>query len=286
MTLSFKEEVVNDCEYTKYNFEHPHFIGYLNKYGEVLDYSSPFGIGGHDNNKLTAYFENYFRMPEHEPWIQQIEERDVIDIEFEKRYAKRQRDYFRNQIEYNLSLVRKYGISEEPYDKFQNDLDMFFYNCYQAETFMDGFGQNCMSLNEPEFFEKFCLKACPKGFNETEEQYYERRRHIVKYNYHWYKKKLMFDWYKTVIVQYMHYHLVERCKKGITTSSLRPYETFYNYYLNDYAIHQIPYNIYDEDKKMYVTYAPFPSDSELRLKEEIQAIKTLVPISERSKYYR
>lgn len=285
MTLPFKEEVVNDCEYTKYNFEHPRFIGYLNKYGEVLDYSRPLGIGGHDNNKLTAYFETYFRMPEHDSWIQQSEDRDVIDIEFEKQIARRERNYFKNEVEHNYSLIRKYGLSEDPYDKFQNDLDMFFYNCYQAETFMDGFGQNCMSLNEPEFFTEVS-KMYHREPNETEEQYYERRKRSFKYNYHWYKKRLMLDWYKAVIVQYMHYHLVERCKKGITTSSLKPYETFYNYLLNDFEIHQIPYMIYNETKKMYVPYNPFPTDSELRLKDEIQAIKKLVPINERPKYYR
>ena len=47
--------------------------------------------------------------------------------------------------------------------------------------------------------------------------------------------------------------------------------------------------IYDNTKKMYVPYEQnqfLISDSELRLKEEIQAIKKLVPKNERAKYYR
>lgn len=47
--------------------------------------------------------------------------------------------------------------------------------------------------------------------------------------------------------------------------------------------------IYDNNRKMYISYIQNPflvPDSELRLKEEIQAIKKLVPLNERKKYYR
>lgn len=46
---------------------------------------------------------------------------------------------------------------------------------------------------------------------------------------------------------------------------------------------------YDEDRKMYVEYNQSDfllPDSEMRLKDEIQAIKRLVPIKDRAKYYR
>lgn len=291
MTLPFEEEVVNDGEYSKYNFEHPRFIGYLNNYGEVLDYSSPLGIGGHDNNKLTTYFEYYFRMPTHDSWIQQIEEKDIIDLEEEQWYAKDRIKHFKENLDHSAYLTKQYGLAEDPYNKFQDDLDLFFYNCYQAGTFMDGFGQNCMSLNKSEFYQKFCKekKLYQRKANETEKEYHERTNRLLKYDYHWYKKGLMLDWYKTVSVQYMYYHLIERCNKGITTCDLKPYETFYNYLLNDFIIHQIPRMIYDESKKIYVPYEQkhfLVPDSELRLKEEIQAIKKLIPLNERKKYYR
>lgn len=156
---------------------------------------------------------------------------------------------------------------------------------------MDGFGQNCMSLNKPEFYQSFCKvrKIYQKQSDETEEQYHERHERFFEYDYYWYLKNLMLDRYKTVIVQYMQYHLVERCKKGITTCDSKPYETFYNYLLNDFTIHQIPSMIYDNNRKMYISYIQNPflvPDSELRLKEEIQAIKKLVPLNERKKYYR
>lgn len=291
MILPFEEEVVNDCKYSEYNFKHPRFIGYLNKYGEILDYSQPLGCGGHNDNKLTTYFESYFRMPTHSSWIQQIEEKNIINIEEEKWYVQDRIKYFEEKLEHRANLTRKYETIKDPYVKFQNDLDMFFYNCYQADTFMDGFGQNCMSLNEYEFCQQFCKekKSYQRNLDETEEQYRERYNRFLRYDYYWYQKHLMLDWYKTVIVQYMHYHLVERCNKGITTCNLKPYETFYNYLLNDFTIHQIPCMIYDNNKKMYIPYEQnqfLVLDSELRLKEEIQAIKKLVPLSKRAKYYR
>ncbi len=291
MTLPFDEKVVNNCEYSKYNFEHPNFIGYLNKYGEVLDYSNPLGIGGHNDNKLTTYFEYYFRMPTNDPWIQQFEDKNVINLEIEQWYARNRRTTFKEKIEHSADLAKKYGTTKDPYTKFQNDLDIFFYNCYQSDTFMDGFGQNCMSLNKPEFYYFFCKnrKIYEKGDDETEEQYNERHKRFFNYDYHWYLKYLMLDWYKTVTVQYMKYHLIERCKKGITTCDSRPNETFFNYLLNDYTIHQISPMIYDDKRKMHIEYKQNPflvPDSELRLKEEIQAIKKLVPLNERSKYYR
>lgn len=273
MTLPFQEKIVNDTEYSKYNFLHPNFIGYLNSYGGVLDYQNPLGIGGHNRDRTTTFFERYFRMPMHDSWLQQSEGINVVDLEWEKIMAQQNYEFFKKQVENNVELTRKYGKTNNVNSRLRYDLDFFFYNCYQAQTFMDGFGQNCMILNEPEFYEKY-----RKGKNRD-----------FDYTYHWYKKEIMLDWYKTVIVQYMNYHLIERCKKGITTCNVRPYETFYNYLLNDFEIHQIPCMIFDNEKKMYVPYSQnefLVSDSELRLKEEIQAIKRLVPLRERSKYYR
>lgn len=273
MVLPFKKEIVNDLEYTTQNFYRPKFIGYINKYGQVLNYSDPLGIGGHDDNKMTTFFERYFRMPEYNEWDYTIHGTYHIDLENEKYMANKQYNFFKTQIESIKEYTEEYGLTDSVETRFTNDLYYFFLNCYQADTFMDGFGQNCMKLNQKEFKDKY---------NKNKSKHAE-------YYYHWYKKNLMLDWYKIVIVQYMHYHLVERCEKGITTSDLRPTETFYNYLLNDFTIHQIPRMIYDTEKKKYVQYNPNPlliPDSELRLQEEINSIKKLVPIEEREKYYR
>ncbi len=148
-----------------------------------------------------------------------------------------------------------------------------------------------MILNESEFYKKYCEgnKRYQQLPDESLEKYQERYSRLFNHDYYWYKKRTMLDWYKTVIVQYMHYHLVERCSRGITTSDVHPNETFYNYLLNDYEVHQIPRMIYDSSKKMYVPYIQSPfliPDSEKRLAEEIKAIKKRTLRAERERYYR
>ena len=289
MILPYDERIVNSGEYTKYNFEHPRFIGYLNEKGQPLDYSCPLGLGGHDNNKLTAFFFFFFRMPSYNYWIQYTEGKNVINTHVEQEIAKEMIEYFRKRIQ-NRKVYDNW-LNEDVNSRFNYDLEVFFYNCYQGGTFMDGFGQNCMILNEEEYYEKYC-EGRPlylRKINETEKEYNERKNRFFRYDYHWYKKNLMLDWYKTVIVQYMHYHLIERCQKGITTSTLRPYETFYNYLLNGFTIHQIPIMIYDSEKNQYICYKQNPlliPDSEIRLKDEIESIIRLVKEEDRYKYYR
>lgn len=291
MIFQFQEKVINDSEYSKYNFENPNFIGYLNNYGEVLSCRNPLGLGDHDSNKTTEFFEYNFRMPTNDLWLQKEKEINVINKEREERFAKEQYEYFKKRVENDAKYTKEYGRITDVDNRLLRDLNMFFYNCYQAPTFMEGFGQNCKILNEAEFYEKYCKgkEKYQKQQNETNQQYNERFNQFFKYDYYWYKTKIMLDWYKTVIVQYLHYNLIERCKKGITTCTLNPNETFYNYLLNDFEIHQIPRMIFDSDKKMYVPYSQsefFIPDSELRLHDEIQTIKKLVPLKERSRYYR
>lgn len=275
VVLPFQEEIVNDTEYSEYNFEYPRFIGYLNNYGEVLEYSDPLGAGGHDCDRTTQFFEYYFRMPAHDSWLKQDKGVLAINLEDEEYFSKENSTFFKEQLEYNSRITQKYGKNNDVNVKLKRDLELFFYNCYQAQTFMDGFGQDCTIFNAYEFYQQCgCI---------------EKSTGVKQAKYYWYKKGMMLDWYKTVMVQYMHYHLIERCKKGITTSDLRPNETFYNYLLNDFEIHQIPRMVFDNDKKMYVPYVCnefLIPDSELRLQEEIQSIKRLVPLKERSKYYR
>ncbi len=273
MVLPFQEEVVNDKEYSKRNFLSPNFIGYLNTYGKVLDYDNPLGAGGHDCDMTTKFFERYFEMPMYDQYIQQFDGISVVNYESQRTIAKENFEFLKKIISDRKPYCFPSFADENAKIKLREDLYEFFYNCYHAETFMDGFGQNCMILNEVEFHEK-----CKKGnVIDSESDYY------------WYRKRVMLDWYKSVIVQYIHYHLIDRCEKGITTSNLRPYETFYNYLLNDFKIHQIPCMTFDPEKKKYVQYSQnefLIPDSEIRLREEIKSIKRLVPLEERSRFYR
>ncbi len=91
------------------------------------------------------------------------------------------------------------------------------------------------------------------------------------------------------MIQCLGYHSVERVPITIATSSFTIYETFYNYLLQDYTIFQMPKMLFDQKEKKYIQQNPnefFLQDSELRLKDEIEAIKKLVPLEKRTKYYR
>lgn len=132
------------------------------------------------------------------------------------------------------------------------------------------------------------------NMDEFEESPYSKLKMFSSFRsfrdcYEYYRVSIIMSFFKDVMVQYLGYHSVERIPKTITTSNIKIYETFYNYLLNDYKVIRIPKMIYDVDMKRYIEYnfndALLP-DSELRLKDEIQAIKKLVPVSEIHKYYR
>ena len=57
---------------------------------------------------MTTYFEYYFRMPTHDPWIQQSEGKDGIDLEDEQWYAQDNIEYFKERLEHSAYLVREY----------------------------------------------------------------------------------------------------------------------------------------------------------------------------------
>ena len=286
MTLPFHDSTVNDKPYSTDNFNYPNFIGYLNKYGQVLDYSYPFGLGGHDNNRMTLFFKQYFQIQPNSPWLNEKDEND-----YEERLAAKLVKHFKKVIQENIILLEKdhYDLTEAIFLKFENDLNIFFYNCYKAGTFRKGFGQEYSILSVSDFEKSFLSGKYHKLFNETEEEFNNRYKSFLESDYFWYKRNLIYDWFKVVVVQFLHYHLIERCEKGITTSDLTPYETFYNYLLNDFTVHQIPRFVYDNSKNKYVICehnSLIVSDRELRLKDEIQSIRKLVPLNERYKYFR
>ena len=74
-----------------------------------------------------------------------------------------------------------------------------------------------------------------------------------------------------------------------TLSKINIYERFYNYLLMDFTIQRVPKKIYDPKLERFVDYNRsefLMPDSELRLKEEIEAIKKHVKIKDRPKFFR
>ncbi len=354
MVLPFKEEVVNGGEFSTENFKHPNFIGFLNPYGQVIDFSRPLGLGGHDNNPSTEIVREYFHFPERD-----------MDKEREKAIANIKRERLQPIIEdyrNHYLIYEKYGrrrSERNPYALLDEDLYTFFYRCYEAETFREGLGKDPTILSEREFFNQYCkdqesyrptasevtmaygsrvqrmvkldytfyrlnnlyqqfkerfsktgvtlpypqlmskeeyLVWCQKNKSsyypqktETTVDYNQRIKRTFDYDYHWYKVSLIIDWFKTIMVQYLHYHYIDRLGLGITTSSFIPNEEFYNYQLNGFKIHQIPKMVWNRERKTHeelVQNEFLVSDRELRLGEEIQSLRKRISQEELAKYYR
>ena len=139
MILQFNHQIVNDQNYSKENFIWPNFIGYLSPTGKPIEYSNPLGLGGHDCDRTTLFFETYFRMPENEIWLQQLEGINSIDYEHEKDLARHYRNFFQNRKNDTIEQYKKYGKSKNSRTIFIDDMETFFLNYFQAKTFNDGF---------------------------------------------------------------------------------------------------------------------------------------------------
>ena len=164
-------------------------------------------------------------------------------------------------------------------DRMELDIYKFLLNCYSANTFFDGVGNIVTCMCEKEFWYK----------EYKNKRLYDMDHNDFQTEYKIYKDDILANAFKDVMIQYLGYHSIERIPKTITTSSLEIYETFYNYLLNDFTIVQLPKMNYDLNKRKYINQNSncfFLSDHQLRLKEEIQAIKKYVPLDQRSKYYR
>ena len=184
------------------------------------------------------------------------------------------------------------------------DLCNLFINCFTSDKIKDTTGQ--LNGNSADIFDLTEVLGVPISFDIKR----------VKYSHDTYSRNITNELLlKEILVRHLGYHSVEsNWNKTITTSSWNIYEQFYNYLLMDYNIQQVSRFNYDKEKGLYIE-RPLTedhyydekdeqgnvidtksvlmnlrdfliSDSELRLKDEIQAIKRLVPINERTKYFR
>ena len=303
MTLPFNEEIINDGDITPDSFKYPDFVGYLNPTGIPIDYSMPYGLGGHDKNPTTELFKRYFYIRYKEYNMDglilygETEKGDNNERNMGKIHLERLRENL-NSLNDSFSWYREKGLAISKFDIMDRDLLEFFKNCYESDTFNKGLGKHIRLMCSYQFSERDfapiyaeCLKLYPKKENETPEQYKRRTPFYYHqdFQYRDYLENQLLDLLKETLISYLGYHSVERIPRTITTSEFKIYETFYNYLLNDFNVFQIPKMIYDPDKKIYVEQKQnqfFVPDSEIKLKEEIQSIKKLVPRNERYKYYR
>lgn len=303
MTLPFNEEIINDGDITPDSFKYPDFVGYLNPTGIPIDYSKPFGMGGHDKNPTTELFKHYFyiRYKEYNRdgliLYGETGKSDNNERNMGKIYLERIKEQLKN-LNNSFSWYQERNLEISKLHIMERDLLNFFKNCYENDTFNKGLGKHIRLMCSYQFSERDfapiyaeCLKLYPKKENETPEEYKYRTPFYYHedFLYRDYLENQLLDLLKETLISYLGYHSVERIPRTITTSEFKIYETFYNYLLNDFNVFQIPKMIYDPDKKIYVEQKQnqfFVPDSEIKLKEEIQSIKKLVPRNERYKYYR
>lgn len=274
MGLEFRKEIVNDEEISIKSIKYPNFVGFLNPNGIPIEFENKLKYTSHgEMPSLQERFRTFYTL--------KIKESDLITPIEEYRMSEK---YLKSEKERNLKRLlelKQIALDELEYfslEKQQLEIDIynFFINCYSAKTFFDGVGNVDICKCEREFFET----------EYKNKNIYRVGSWDFDTEYQLYKDKILAETIKKVLIQYLGYHAIERVTKTITTSSFTIYRDFYNYILNGYAIYQLPKMIYDEVEKMYSSYTLFPTDSELRLKDELQAILKFTPIEERARYYR
>lgn len=297
MTLQFDERIINDKPLNPRNFVDAYFIGYLNPNGEEINYSRPFGLGGHDNNPTTDLFMKFFITHEiysnKDSYFYKTPEEIVKD-------DIRNTNFNRKNLEEKLEVIRSdlKWFTQNRWELLKYNLLSFFFNCYQNDSFVEGFGKDCSIMSRDDFEEKVYSfidaereRLYPTKEEEDYMRYWDRIPLYYDFNFQYdlYRKQLKLDKFKDAMVQYIGYHYVARTPRTIYTSEFNIYETFYNYLLNDFTIIRLPKMIYDDINKKYVEVRPnefLISDSELRLKDEINSIKKMVKKDDRYKYYR
>lgn len=275
MTLPFNKEVINDGEINIENFKYPNFVGFLNPYGFPIEFEDKFGYTGHEQPpSIQELFRVYYILKiRNSKLISSLEEYIMSD-----KYQNSEKERYSSILKEELQRCKKnYSYSMISEQQMEIDVYNFLLNCYSADTFFEGVGNINTCMCEQEFW------------NQEYKGLYDIEDLDFKLEYGIYKDKILVDIFKNVMIQYLGYHSIERVPRTITTSSFRIYETFYNYLLNDFTIFQMPKMIFNPKERKYIPQNPndfFLPDSELRLRDEIQAIKKLVPINERAKYYR
>lgn len=305
MVLPFNEKVVNDREIESENdFYRANFIGYLNPMGVAIDYSRPFGLGGHDSNPTTDIFAYYMTFQINNPkkydeFYSKKEDKNWAEEDTKTRRRYLYETKIKDILEYRTKYG-KYGSRDDFFDKYtflDDDMYMFLYNCYSNRYFSTGFNGDNFIMSESEFYEKVF-----KPIDEERKRLYPRSisdRDYLEYEvptyYHFdvqyeaYKRKRTLEVLKDVMISYMGYHYVARTPRTIYTSDTNVNETFYNYLLNDFKIISLPKMIYNPSLKMYEKYERSPflmPDREERLGLELDAIRKRIPRNKRTQYYR
>lgn len=308
MTVDFINHEFQITQTEQYN--HEPYIGYIDPNGNLIDFNNPFGESGHDGwvNIVTNAFLQFVS------YI--IKESDNNS---NKNYSGVEESVIRGMGAYlnenyedfdkfldNLEFFLKYRPSDDSIREFQYQLFLFFKKAYANRTFFETIGKTIEVTSEKDYY--------IQANNLTEYDDPERKYYINNL-----EQELM-QYFKDIVVSYLGYDSIERFQPNgqllkipsdtrdfhsfykphssyfyhtpriITTSSSNINERFFNHLIMDWSIHKIPkYNWNEQSLKFelepdYREY--YANEKEEILGKEIQAIKRLVPLKNRHKYFR
>lgn len=304
----------NEIKNTEINTNKP-YIGYISPRGMLIDYDNSIkeSYGGHTSwgNPLASFFIGFFsfvvkntNIKDLQPLFQQypfIFKGNVLDDtgEIIQRGIRFRfdgsglndfgYDYFLEYLDdFYHNILSKTNPSNE-YDVFKRDMIIFFKNAYQNKDFFKAINKKVEIINKTEF-ERLTGKKDP-----TNEKYEK------------YVKNILMQYFKDICVTMLGYDSIERFKPNgmevkpcendgeidpriITTSHLNVNERYFNYLLMDWKVHRLKRYTFNSKTGIYEKEDSFLSiyqtDKEKRLEDEISAIKRLVPVSERKRFFR
>ncbi len=282
MTIDFYGDV-----FDKYEYDHSKaYIGYFSPNGKLVDYNSDL-CNNHCN--LESIISWLFLL-----WIKNSNLFNDIGIKDIKTIASLNNKT--GQID-NVNIPRNDGVLETNLVLLQKDL-LSFLQVLEKNPIIVSRIRNCIDINK-----------IPNNHNLVE-SVYEIERVFGKEN-----TKNLLILLKDICIQYLGYDAIERVKPNgefivmppnykmigiksynyfdkpriITTTSPCVNKRFYNYLLMNWKVEQMPKFVLNSNgvyEPISVNDYAIQSESDMIYKKEIDAIKKMVPLKERPKYFR
>lgn len=303
---------------------HQPYIGYIAPNGDLIDFNKPFGESGHDgwDNIVTNAFLQFVSYSVKSTSISNpnsnisfpndidslkypnLDENIIRGIRFIINKNTEDFDTFLN----DLNRYLKYKPSDNNQFLFRYNLLSFFKNAYTNRTFFETIGRKIEVISK----ETFLLRN-PHLIKQGDQ-------HLQNKSYLEYLKKELMSCFKDIAIMYLGYDSIERFQPNgkvikipydpreygswtrpyssyfyytpriITTSDPNINERFFNHLAMNWEVHVLPRYYWNEQTQRY-EIIPFlrefyNNEREENLRKEIEAIKRLVPLKERYKYFR
>lgn len=313
MTIGFSnmERTIVECE--TYNYKP--FVGYIAPNGDLIDFTKPFGMSGHDgwDNLISNTFLKYISYIVKNTSIKKLKEektpKEIIEsLEYkgiDEYVIRGNKDYSESidDLIKEIDWILGYKKENSRIDRFIYQLLLFYKNAYINNTFFETINKKIEVISESDFMLKNKHLQSESSYNQQ----------IAYLNY---LKKQLMSYFKDIAVCYLRYDSIEKFINGeiikvphnnnyiscfnpystyfwytprtITTSYPNINERFFNFQIMDWSIHKMPRYTFNKNTLKYEEepdyYDFLFSKREEIYEKEIKAIKRLVPLKERHKY--